>query len=68
MQTAADGQWMEGPLREELPRDTQDGASKREDRKSVIALPNGEGSSPGPGHRARVFYKEPRCCRTTLQS
>lgn len=29
MQTAADGQWMEGPLREELPRDTQDGASAR---------------------------------------
>lgn len=29
MQTAADGQWMEGPLREELPRDTQDGASAK---------------------------------------
>ena len=27
IQTAADGQWMEGLLREVLPRDTQDGAS-----------------------------------------
>lgn len=29
MQTAADGQWMEGPLREELPRVMQDGASAK---------------------------------------
>lgn len=29
IQTAADGQWMEGLLREVLPRDTQDGASAK---------------------------------------
>jgi hypothetical protein len=47
MHTAADGQWMEGgPLREELPRDMQDGASAKGGQQVNHHLPNAEGPFP----------------------
>ena len=39
IETAADGQWMEGLLREVLPRDTQDGASAKKQGGIVTSAP-----------------------------
>jgi hypothetical protein len=55
MQTAAEGQWMEGLLREVLPRDMQDGASAKKEDTLLLTLTKGEGSLPCTRHCYQGF-------------
>lgn len=59
MQTAAEGQWMDGPLRAVLPRDAQDGASAKEEKACHhVAFPWPTGHLPGARRWAAGFTLE----------